>query len=142
MASNETEPAVITVPADYLEDVRSALVAEIKQDGEMLSDNQEDAVRLSSVPPEVDRDASVEHLRRDIRALEQLLAATEDTELLTDRGTGFHALERMCRLLTDRLAAEMNYGPLDMLAVLTTVTRLEWAAKQAMAIYPQLAVAS
>ena len=45
MASSEREPAVFTVPADYLEDVRSAFAVEIEQDGDMLRENQKDAAR-------------------------------------------------------------------------------------------------
>lgn len=141
MAKKDKEPAVITIPADYLEDMRSALVAEVRRDSDMLRANQEEAVRLSSELGDADRDSAVEALQRDLRALEQLLPADPpDRELLTDREIAFHALESMCRLLTDRLVEEMEYGPLDMLAMLNTATRMEWAARQAMAIYPELAV--
>jgi hypothetical protein len=130
------QPKTITVPADYLEDVRSALVAEINSDADMLRANQ---AEVESGPE--DRDCAVRLLHNDLQALDQLLSASTDTEITMERETLFHTLEAMCRLLTKRLAEEMEYGPLDMLNVLALVARMEWAAKQAMAIYPQLAVA-
>lgn len=147
MASSEKESAVITVPADYIEDMRSALVAELYTDADMLQVNQADAARRGggiedADVVDADVEATVNHVRKDLRALEFLLSAEPgDREILTDRGTGFHALERMCRLLSDRLTEHLRYTPLDVLAVLAIAKRLEWATTQAMTIDPQAAVA-
>jgi hypothetical protein len=139
----DAQSAAITIPADFLEDVRSALVAELDRDSDALRTDQ--AALLSSgkdrseswaKATRADRDLAVRLLRNDLRTLDELLDATGDTKVTADRDTLFHALEAMGRLLTERLRVEMGYGPLDMGNVLDLADRLRWTAEQAIRIYP------
>ena len=135
----EEQSAAIVIPADYLEDVRSALVQELANDVDALRTNQTD-LATGKWGPE-DRDASLRLLSRDVAALGRVAAAAEATELVAERQTLFHALEALCRLLTDRLIERMGYGPVDMGAVLDLTARLRWAAGEAARIYQDEAVA-
>jgi hypothetical protein len=132
MGTVEVQPsASILIPADYLEDVRSALVAELANDCDSLRDADN---------PE-DRDADVRLLSQDLHLLQQLLDAITDTEVTAERNALFHVLEAMCRLVTDRLVEQMGFGPVDMLTVVALVSRLKWAASESIRIQPALAVA-
>jgi hypothetical protein len=135
MAIADAQSVTITVPVDYLEDVRSALVAELENDTEALRACQTDLVAEKGCRE--DRDSSAQHLSHDFGVLDQVLAAETDTEVIADRATLFYALEALCRLLTDRLKVEMGYGPVAMGAVLDLTTRLRWAAGEAARIYPE-----
>ena len=146
MGTTAVQPsASLTIPADYLEDVRGALAAEIDSDGDQLRTEQARALptvngRSAERFCREDRDGAVRLLHNDLRILDELLGATDDTEVTAERETLFHVLEAMCRLLTDRLNEHMPYGPLDMAAVLGLARRLGWAATEASRIYPESAV--
>lgn len=110
----------LTIPAPYLEDVRAALIREIKDDSDALQNNQErlgDSTFVESVGRE-DRSNTAGNLRDDLRALDQLLDADDDTEITAEAETLFSMFESMSQLLAERLTTETNYAPVEMLAVL------------------------
>ena len=125
------EPAVITIPADYLEDARSAALAEITSDS--------DALRTAD--PQ-DRGMSTVILQRSLRLLDPLLNATGDVQIAAEQDTTssplVHMLEAQIRLLIERLRSAAQYGPMPMSDVLDLAAQLRWAAEEAIRIDPAL----
>lgn len=122
--STEQQPAKLMIPAEYLEDARSALVTEVKQD--------DDALRTADP---VDRERSAVILQRHARLLAEVYDATGDVEMTAEADTIshplFHVLEGMVRLLHDRLGDVVQYAPLPMDEALDVAERLQWAAGEA-----------
>ena len=142
MATMEKEQVAVTIPAAYLEDVRSALAKEIKMDGDALRADQAKLVaavgaRDIEFHPD-DRDGAADSLSQDVRLLEQLHNATGDTKLTGEAGTLAHTLEATVRVLCGRLKGVCQYGPLPMRDVIELSSRLRWAADEAIRIYPEL----
>jgi hypothetical protein len=138
MATTAPSPksVAITIPADYLEDVRTALIVEIENDGNALQTNQE-AVTSSSRKEDLgreDRASSVRLLRNDVRLLDQLLDASGQTKVSADWETLTEVLQAMVRVLSSRLVDECGYAPVDMVAVLDLAGRLRWAARESAGI--------
>src|SRR5437763_7668151 len=94
----------VTIPAEYAEDVRSALVAEVatgtdalKSDQEyLLEDPGDDRARRAE-----DRDAAVRILSRDVALFEGLCMGAE--EVAGEPGDLWHVFEALVRVLKDRL---------------------------------------
>jgi hypothetical protein len=131
MATAAAAPsASVTIPAGYLEDARRALIAEIHDDG--------DAMRRD--PSELEGSARI--LRRDVRLLDQLLGATEDTTVVSERDKTSdpiaEMLEGIARALSKRLERVSQYGPVPMGDVLDIAERLRWAAQEAIRVCPDL----
>lgn len=141
--SSEHQPSNLTVPAEYLEDVRSALIREIKTDSTALKRDQS-LVLERGLEADLregrreDRAGAAGFLRNDLRLLDQLLDATADTAVTGDRDTVVFVLEEMIRVLTERLSERMGYTPLNVDAVLAITERMRWAAEQALRIEPGL----
>jgi hypothetical protein len=129
MGITDEVTATIVVPAEYLEDARRALAVEIRDDSAALRDPSE-------------RESSARILRRDVRLLDQLLAATEDTtvEAEKDRISDPIAdmLGEMVRVLSKRLEVVRRYGPVPMGDVLDIAERLRWAAEEAIRVEPDV----
>ena len=127
-----TTSATITIPADYLEDARSAALAEITNDS--------DALRTAN--PE-DRGMSTVILQRSLRLLDPLLNATGDVQITGEQDNMssplVHMLEAQIRLLIERLRCAAQYGPLPMGEVIDIAAELRWAAEEAIRMAPQLA---
>lgn len=123
----------LTIPAESLEDVRSALIAEIKDDGEALAS---DHGQTSQVVREADRASSVRILARDLQLLEAVINETETVTLTAERDqladTFRHVLEAVVRVLIDRLEEVSSVGPMDMVEVLSVGERLLWTARSAL----------
>ena len=115
--------------------MRTALIAEIKTDSEILSTNHQQVLDNKTDGPE-DRGAAVRHLRQDMRLLDQLLDADDDTTMAGDSGAVGHALERLARVLISRLDDEAQYGPMPMRTVLDLTSRVQWAAGEAIRVAP------
>ena len=135
-----TQPAALTIPAKYLEDARSALIKEIELDGEALRANQAD-MRGHADPDPTDRDAAAILLRNDLAVLDQLLAANGSTTVSAEhhREPLVEMLEAMVRILSERLADVVQYGPIPMGEVLDVATQLRWAAEEAIGLEPSMA---
>lgn len=143
--SGWNQTAAIVVPAEYLEDFRTAVVAEIECESGALTTNQAGLVEGPESYIDIrqaDRDGSAASLRTRMQMLDQVLDATERTRVTANTTAAFHTLEEMVKLLKDRLAGECGYGPLDMLAVLELTERLRWAASEAARIRPEVAAAA
>jgi hypothetical protein len=121
--------ASVLIPAGYLEDARRAVLAEIHNDSSALKDD--DAI---------DRESSASILRRDMRLLDQILGATEDTTVESEQdGTStpvVEMLEEIIKVLSKRLQRTSDYGPLPMGDVLDIAERLRWAAEEAIRVEP------
>ena len=138
MTTMQTQPpADVTIPAAYLEDMRSALVVEINHASHAVQTDQDDVLTGSLAAPE-DRAAAVRLLREDIHLLDQVLAAAGDTTAAGERDAVTHALETMVRVLSGRLDDACRYEPIGMGAVLDLAERLRWAATEAIRIEPGL----
>lgn len=139
MAITSSRPAVtITIPSDYLEDARSALVREIDDDSNAIRSNHEDVLRGSDVGG-ADRAGSVRILREDIQLLDQVLDASGDTTVTGEPGAVTHALDAMARVLSARLEDACGYSPMPMGDVLDVAAELRWAADEAIRIDPERA---
>jgi hypothetical protein len=134
---DSTQSVEIKIPAEYLEDVRTALIAEIENDSNALETNQEaltSSTRSNEDVGRADRDSSVRLLRADVRLLDQLLDASGETKVSADWATLHEGLQSMVRVLSSRLVDECGFAPVDMEAVLELADRLRWAAEQSAAI--------
>ena len=134
MQESRHQSAGITIPAGYLEDVRSAIVAGIDSDSGMLRATHADVLERSGAGPEEDRAAGVRHLREDMGLLDQVLDASVDTRVTGDRGALGHVLEATVRVLAGQLTDRCEYAPIEMGAVLELARRLRWAAEEAIRI--------
>jgi hypothetical protein len=125
------KPVSITIPADYLEDARSAALVEMTNDS--------DALRTAD--PQ-DRDMSTVILQRSLRLLDPLLNATGEVELMSEQDKTssplVHMLEAQVRLLVERLRTATQYEPIPMGDVLDLAAQLRWAAEEAIRIDPEL----
>jgi FAD/FMN-containing dehydrogenase len=135
--TNPTE-VTVTIPSEYLEDVRAALVAQIDNDSDSLQVNQAASAEKDTWCVE-DRDASARCIREDLELLDQLLKASEKLEVTAPSGVLIGALEQMVWKLRDRLAGACVYGPVPMGDVVDVSTRLRWAADEAIRLCPALA---
>jgi hypothetical protein len=126
-------PVSITMPDDYLEDARSAVLAEIASDTDALREVSAD-----------DRESSALILRRSVQLLDPLLKATGDTKLTAEvdctSSPLVHMLEALIRLLVERLRDAAQYAPLPMGDVADLAAELGWAAEEAIRIEPALAI--
>jgi hypothetical protein len=142
MATQNAEQAAVTIPAAYLEDVRSALVDEIDSDSDAIAVDQAD-LRESEIDRlemhQADRDAAVRMLSRDLQLLAQVLDATDDTTVTGDPSSIAEALQATVRVLSRRLNDLCGYGPLPLGDVPELAARLRWAADEAIRIEPELA---
>jgi hypothetical protein len=127
--SSNRSLAKITIPADYLEDVRSALVSGINNDSDALRSDHQEVLDGRGVGRE-DRAAAVRILREDLQLLDQVLDASGDTTIRGDRDALVHVLEATVSVLSGRLADTSQYGPLPDLDVLELSYRLQWAAHE------------
>jgi hypothetical protein len=95
MASSK-QSASITIPADYLEDVRAALTEEV--------DSDSGALRMAD---SVERHSSAVILRRRMAVLDQALDATGKVTLTSEhdqiRSPLVHMLEALVRMHSERL---------------------------------------
>ena len=125
------------VPAEYVEDARNALVAELINDGQHLENEQES---LSSATDDAHRDTcredragALRSLKADLGLLDQLPADLDarDTELVGEFETLWHMIEAMSRLFVDQLIDLCKYSPLDTGDVAGLADRLRWSAERA-----------
>ncbi len=130
MTTTIDTPERLTVPAEYLEDVRRALVWEIDNDADWIKASQDHAE---------DRESAISHLETDLRLLDAVLGAAESTDL--DLAAGPHdlfpLLEAFLRLQTERLTTEVGYAPIPTALVLEITGRLQWAAGEAFRLFPE-----
>lgn len=95
MATTAAQPSVsVTVPAEYLEDVRSAIIAEIQDDAAALSTDQASVVDAMPGNKDVgraDRAGSHRRLHEDLDLLDHLLDATDANR---DHRRSRHAVSR------------------------------------------------
>ena len=133
----ELPSAEVTIPAGYLEDVRTALVREINSESAAIQTDQESVLEGNGVAP-VDRAAAVRLLHEDMRLIDQVLDATSDTKMTGERDAVSHALEEMVRVLSGQLEDACGYAPVNLGAVLDIADRLRWAATEAIRIEPSL----
>ena len=130
MATISSSQVTLTIPADYLEDARTALVKEIANDSEMLKADRDDDERASS--------ALI--LRRDIQLLDELLDATDDVKLTAEQdhisNPLVHLLEGMVRQLVKRSRDAARFGPMPMGEILDLTEGMRWAAQEAIRIEP------
>jgi hypothetical protein len=142
MATMDADQVAVKIPADYLEDVRSALVDEIEEDSAALTVDQAAVVGSPDVlhrePRQSDRNCAARILGRDMQLLSLLLDATGDTTVTAGRDTIVDALQATVRVLNRRLARACGYGPLPMGEVVELSTRLRWAADEAIRLFPEL----
>ena len=141
MAITDVQLATLTIPAAYVEDVRSALVDEIENDSDALTVNQAALAESRADRLEMhlaDRDASVGILARDLRLLEQLRDVSGETDISGDVDTLAHTLEAVVRVLGRRLTDVCQYGPIPMGDVVDIAARLRWAAEEAIRADPGL----
>jgi len=138
MATISSSRAVeITIPADYLEDVRSAIVAEINSDCYALRENHA-SLLAGSLGGREDRASALGWLRNDSRLLDHLLDATGDTKVTADLSTVTHVLGETVRVLSSRLGQQCEYSPVPVGSVLELCAALRWAAEEAVRIEPQM----
>jgi hypothetical protein len=123
MATAVPSQVAMTIPADYVEDVRTALIEEIEEDGNFLQTSQEQ-----------DRTDTARLLRNDVRLLDQLLDASGQTKVSAEPDTLAEVLQAIVRVLSSRLVAECEYSPITMAAVLDLASRLRWAAQESAAL--------
>jgi hypothetical protein len=123
-------PVAITIPADYLEDVRAALIVEIGHDSNAIRTDQD----ADTPNGREDRAAAVRNLREDTQLLDQVLDASRDTRVTGERDALAHVLDATVRVISSRLVDQCEYSPIEMRAVLDLAGRLRWAAEESAGI--------
>ena len=129
--------ATLTVPAAYLEDARSAVVAGIVSDGDMLRTNHQSVLEGRFGGMTEDRTSAAATLHRDMRLLDQIVDADGEVTLEGDSGDLSFVLEEVVRLLAARLDEAKEYSPIDMAAVLNIAKQLRWAAEESSDLYQE-----
>jgi hypothetical protein len=126
----------LTIPAEYLDDFRCAVVHDIGQDADWVCGQHKELVDgIDSGKGEGvhrdDLDGAVRSLREMVRLLDQL--PDEDVEVSVSAETSAlrFALDAMGRQLTKRIAGLYGYGPALVEPVPGLLERLRWAAVQA-----------
>lgn len=114
-------PVTITIPAEHLERFRTALIAEIADDGDCLTGHDNTAVGTA------DRAMNARILERDMQLLAQILDADQDAAAAALPDVWSQALQGMIRTQVAALADEAQYGPLDRTEVRSLVDALGWA---------------
>lgn len=132
--------ATLNVPAEYLDDVRAAVVAEVADSSRSVEANHEAAINGDG--GDEDWISSAEILTRNMALLDAVKAADGAVELTAtqDRLSSplIHVLEEMARLLSARLAEVVSYGPTPQGDVLDIAARLRWVAREAIRIEPRV----
>ena len=129
--------ATLKIPAAYLEDARSAVVAEIVSDGDMLHTNHQSALEGRFGGMTEDRTSAAATLHRDMRLLDQIVDADGEVTLEGESGDLWFVLEEVVRLLAARLDEAKEYSPIDMAAVLNIAKQLRWAAEESSDLYQE-----
>jgi hypothetical protein len=130
--------ATLTIPASYLEDVRTAAIREVVSDSDMLRINHQNVLDGKFGGETEDRTSAAAALHRDMGLLDQVLHATGDTTVEAEGEDITFVLEETVRLLTARLDEEKGYSPVNMGAVLDLTEELRWAASEAIRLDPRL----
>lgn len=132
MATSEAHRVKLTIPAEYLEDARSASIAEV----------HEDTSRVYTDADTDERDSDMTILRRETQLLDQLLDATGQTTIeAVQDGTCdpiAEMLQTMIRQLSGRLERLCVYGPLPLAEILDIIERMRWAAAETVRVCPAL----
>ena len=133
-AISEQQLVTITIPAEYVEDFRSALVAEIKSDGEWF-EAQYNELREAREPQRVatsraDRDGALACLLEDVGLLQQLPGVVADVAVSSSASALLHTIERVARQWAAQLAEELDYGPANFEAVPALLDRLRWTIER------------
>jgi hypothetical protein len=116
MATMNVEPAAVTIPSAYLEDVRYALDCAI--------DTEIDLER--GTPGNLSKDLQL--------LLDQLLDATDDTKVTAEPDTISDALQETMLVLSRRITEECESAPFSTGAAVELAERLRWAAEEAIRI--------
>lgn len=129
-----SSPAVVLIPAAYLDDVRTAALSEAHED--ITFDQEADWDRLAvahlahvAVPCDErreTRDAAVEPFRDD-PLMTALFDADGDTEITADRDRMLRVLEHMTEDVVDRLGSCIG-TPMIPDVLVDGASRLAWAA--------------
>lgn len=126
--------ATLTIPANYLDDARKAIIAQLRDDTDALGDGAEE------------RESRARIMSRDMRVFERLLDATGDTTLEAAADSLSNPLgemlDTMIRQLVGRLDELCVYGPLPVCEMRPLMDEMRWAADEAVRVSPDhLAVA-
>jgi hypothetical protein len=137
MATASGQSAKVTVPAAYIDDLRSALVAEIASGADSLRTAQAETLAADGKRRELrseDRDSALRLLDTDVQLFNAVRYTDGDSELRADPGALWHVLEEMGRVLTDRLRGQFEYTPVRMQVVIELAERLRWTAEEALSL--------
>ncbi len=130
----------ITVPAEYLDDFRGALVAEIESDGEWFATHHKKIREHESEPTRIesereDRAGALRCLLEDAEMLQQLPADENVEATVSSNGEALrHVLERVARQWTSELAHELDYGPANFKPAPGLLERLRWTVERVASI--------
>ena len=121
MATMNVEPAAVTIPAAYLEDVRCALAEQIDVEIDLEQDG-----------------STMGHLSDDLQLLtDQLLDAADDTKVTAEPDTISAMLRATMIVLNRRITGECESAPFSTGDVVELAERLRWAAVEAIRIDPR-----
>lgn len=122
--------ASLTIPATYLDDARSALLALLAEDNQALQEAEEE------------RKPRAVTLQRNARLLAAVSDATGDLELTAESDRISNplpdVLEQIVRQAAERLTHAVQYAPMTMRDVLDLAERLQWAAREAVRLEPSM----
>lgn len=120
----------ITIPGAYLEDVRSAVTAELEDISKMLDVNQADVVARDTDAAREDRADAFRQVQAHAGLLERLLDADSDATIDLDPETLVGVVQAFTRVVGARLAGGLEYAPIDMRLLAETAERLKWASER------------
>ena len=112
MAEMNVEPAAVTIPSAYLEDVRCALAEQINVEIDLEQDG-----------------STMGHLRHDLQLLsDQLLDAADDLKVTAEPDTISAMLRATMIVLNGRIREACESAPFPAEDVVELADRLRWAA--------------
>ena len=138
MATVIDGPMTITVPGSVLEDFRSAAVAELETDFDLLAALQTSYVesigRSFEDEARSERDVAVMEVSAQVALLEQIPPEPADAMVCAGAQDLACTLARLGQLWGWRLAEIMGDDPADLSAARVLVERLGWCVEQAAAV--------
>jgi hypothetical protein len=138
VSTPQQQLVTITIPAEYMDDVRSAVVGEIESTAvwvrgehkEMVDAIDDGNQKLAELRRQ-DEAGAIRSLREDVKLLLQLPDADAEVSVSAEWSALFHVLEKMGHQLSTRIAGLYDYGPALVEQVPLLLESLRWSAVQA-----------
>jgi hypothetical protein len=138
VSTPQQQIVTITIPAEYMDDFRSAVVREIEHDAEWVRGQHKEKVdAIDSGDQELvelrrrDEAGAIRSLQEDVNLLLQLPDVDGDVTVSAEQSALRHVLDEMGGQLAARITRLYKYGPALVEQVPALLESLRWSAVQA-----------